>query len=81
MDDGHPLRLTIEELDRDGALLEAIGAVAGSTRAEFLRRAAIGSGALLAALAAPGAAPAARSKAQDTAILNYGLAFEYLQSG
>jgi len=81
MDDGHSLRLTIEELDRDGALLEAIGAVAGSTRADFLRRAAIGSGALLAALAAPGAAPAARGKAQDTAILNYGLAFEYLQSG
>lgn len=80
-DDGQPLHLTIEDLDRDGALLETIEAVAGSTRADFLRRAAIGSGALLTALAAPAATPAARGKAQDTAILNYGLAFEYLQSG
>jgi hypothetical protein len=81
MEDAQHARVTIEELDRDGALLEAIEGVAGSTRADFVRRAAIGSGGLLAALAAPGAAPAARGKAQDIAILNYGLAFEYLQSG
>jgi Ferritin-like domain len=77
---GH-LGPTIEDVDRDGALIETVEAVAGSTRAELLRRAAIGSGALLAALTAPGAASAARGKAQDTAILNYGLVFEYLQSG
>lgn len=81
MEDGHPPHPTVEELDREGALLEAIEALAGSTRADFLRRAAIGSGALLAALASAEAAPAARGKAQDTAILNYGLVFEYLQSG
>jgi Ferritin-like domain len=72
----------LEDVDRDGALLEALEATVGRTRAEFLRRAAVGSAALLGALAAPmradGAGP---GKKRDTAILNYGLAFEYLQAG
>jgi hypothetical protein len=70
--------LTLEELDRDGALQEAIGGIYGYSRVEFLRKAAIGGGALLAALAVPEESDAAA--ASDFAIFNYGLAFEYLQS-
>jgi hypothetical protein len=73
---------TLEGVDRDGALLDALDAAVGRTRAEFLRRAAMGSAALLGALAAPAtAAGAPPGKKRDTAILNYGLAFEYLQAG
>ena len=70
--------LTLGEVDRDGALLEAIAGVHGSSRADFLRTALLGGGALAAALAAPEHAEAAA--ASDEAILNYALAFEYLQS-
>jgi hypothetical protein len=70
--------LTLEELDRDGALQEGIAGVYGHSRAEFLRTAAIGGGALLAALALPEESDA--QAAGDIAIFNYGLAFEYLQS-
>jgi hypothetical protein len=69
--------LTLATLDRDGAIEEALGGVYGDTRAEFLRRATIGSGALLAALAAPSAA---EGQVNETAVLNYGLTFEYLQA-
>lgn len=69
--------LTLATLDRDGAIEEALAGVYGDTRAEFLRRAAIGSGALLAVLAAP---PAAEGQVNETAVLNYGLTFEYLQA-
>lgn len=69
--------LTLEHLDRDGALTEAIAEAHGASRAEFLRKTAIGSGVLLGALAAP---PLASGKADEVAILNYGLGFEYLQS-
>jgi Ferritin-like domain len=70
--------LTLGEVDRDGALLEAIASVHGSSRADFLRTAAVGGGALLAALAEP--QPAEAKAPRDEAILNYALAFEYLQS-
>jgi Ferritin-like domain len=69
--------LTLGELDRDGALTEAIAEAHGETRADFLRKVAIGSGALLGVLAA---APPAEAKVDETAILNYGLGFEYLQA-
>ena len=69
--------LTLEQVDRDGAIGEALEAVHGGSRADFLRGAAIGSGALLAALASPAAAGA---KVNETAILNYGLTFEHLQA-
>jgi hypothetical protein len=70
--------LTLEELDRDGAIREAVEAVSGDTRAAFLGKAVVGGAALLGALAAPeGAGAAARS---DVAILNYALTLEYLQS-
>jgi hypothetical protein len=67
------------QLDVDGAIEEALDAAAGSTRGHFLRSAALGSAALLAGLS--DSAPAARGPKQDTAILNYALAFEYLQAG
>lgn len=79
-DQMRPEDLTLEALDRDGALQEALTGILGGTRAEFLRRAALGSAALLGALAAPAQAGGG-GKARDLAILNYGLAFEYLQSG
>ena len=73
---------TLEQVDRDGALLEAVAAIAGATRAELLRGAALGGAALLAAVAEPeGALAAGRGRARDTAILNYGLGFEYMQAG
>jgi Ferritin-like domain len=72
-----PPELTLDVLDRDGALTEAIAGICGESRADFLRTAAVGSGALLASLAMP---PLAPGQVRETAILNYGLGFEYLQS-
>jgi ferritin-like protein len=74
-----PTDLTVEAVDRDGALLEAVAAIHGETRAAFLRSAAIGGGALLAALAAPPSAGAA-ARLSDTAVLQFGLRFERLQA-
>jgi ferritin-like protein len=68
-------RFTLADLDRDGALEEAIAGVHGETRATFLRRAAIGGAALLGASAAPAQAAAGG----DEAILNYALTLEYIQ--
>lgn len=70
--------LTLEELDRDGALLEGIADLYGSSRADLLRGAAFGGAALLIGLADP---PLARAAATtDVKILNFDLVFEYLQS-
>jgi hypothetical protein len=71
--------LTLEAIDRDEALLDAVAALHGDTRAEFLRGAALGSGALLSALATPAAARAAHG-VSDLEILNFGLRFERLQA-
>jgi rubrerythrin len=68
---------TLEQLDRDEALLEAVAVLHGDTRAHFLRKAALGSGALLSALAAPAAAA---ERISDVDILNFGLRFERLQA-
>lgn len=68
---------TLESVDRDGALTEAIGALCGSTRAGFLRSAALGGAAMLEALSAPAVAAAAPD---DVTILNFGLRFERLQA-
>ena len=73
-DDG----IRLEQIDRDGALLDAIARVYGDTRAEFLRKATFGGAALLGALAAPPAVSAGRQT--DISILNFDLVFEYLQS-
>jgi hypothetical protein len=67
---------TLESVDRDGALTEAIAGLCGSTRAEFLRTTALGGAAMLAALAAPAEA----ADRGDVDILNFGLRFERLQA-
>jgi hypothetical protein len=70
--------LTLADVDRDGAIQEGIAAVYGDSRAGFLRKLALGSAGLLAALAAP--PPAAAARSPDQTILNYALGFEFLQS-
>ena len=70
--------LTLGELDADGAITDSLAAVAGPTRAELLRGAAVGALALLVAEA--GTAQAASGRKQDVAILNYALSLEYLQA-
>jgi Ferritin-like domain len=69
--------LTLEELDRDGAILEAIDNVYRDSRAGLLGKAVIGGSALLAALAE---SPPAAGKTGDVAMLNYDLTLEYLQA-
>src|SRR6185295_18629346 len=70
---------TLEQIDTDEALLEAVAALHGDTRADFLRKAVIGSGAMLAVLGAPAAAAAA-NRLSDTDVLKFGLRFERLQA-
>jgi Ferritin-like domain len=70
--------LTLEALDRDGALQEAVDRVWGGSRADLLGRAAVGGAALLGALALPTRAEAATTN--DVDILNYALTLEYLQA-
>jgi hypothetical protein len=73
------MSLTLEQLDRDGAIREAVEKASGDTRAAFLGKAVVGGAALLGALAAPGSGEAATAKS-DVAILNYALTLEYLQA-
>jgi hypothetical protein len=70
--------LTLDELDRDGALQEAVERVWGGSRADVLRGAAVGSAALVGALALP--EPGRAATANDVDILNYALTLEYLQA-
>jgi hypothetical protein len=69
--------LTLGALDRDEALSDALAQLFGSTRAGFLRTAALGSAAMLAGLSAPADADAAVT---DVDILQFGLRFERLQA-
>jgi len=69
---------TLEQIDRDGALQEAIGSVYGRSRADLLRSAALGGSALHAALTAPPVALGKRNR--DVPILQFALTFERLQA-
>jgi hypothetical protein len=70
--------LKFDELDRDGAIREALERVGGDSRAGFLRTAVVGSAALAGALAA---APKAGAQSKsDVDILNYALTLEYVQA-
>jgi ferritin-like protein len=71
--------LTLEAVDQDGVIAEAVDHLTGGTRADFLRRAVIGGSALAAALEAPAVAKA-RNTANDIAILRFDLSLEYLQA-
>jgi rubrerythrin len=70
--------LRLDTMDSDGALIEALDRVHGATRAELLRGALVGGGALLAACAAPASAVA--SGTRDVSILNFALTLEELQA-
>jgi Ferritin-like domain len=75
--DGPDVGLTLDAIDQDGAIAEALHGLYGSTRAGFLRGAALGSAALAAGLTPPAASA---SGGGDERILNFDLVFEYLQS-
>ncbi len=57
--------MRLGDIDRDDAIAEALDALHGTTRAAFLRRAALGSAALLAASAAPASAAAGPPRRGD----------------
>ncbi|MBA2517424.1 MAG: ferritin-like domain-containing protein [Solirubrobacterales bacterium] len=72
--------LEFGELDQDGAIAEAVGQVWGDSRADFLRKAVLGSGVLLSGLSAAASPAQAKVGKIDKSILNYALVLEYLQA-
>lgn len=77
--------ITLEAVDTDGAIREAEEAVAGDTRADLFRKAALTGGAVVGGGLLLGGFPdfalAGRpSKKQDVRILNFALTLEYLES-
>ena len=75
--------ITLEELDADGAFQETAAAVGIDTRGAFLKKAALGGGAILGGGALLGALPSVAlgaTPASDVAILNFALTLEYLEA-
>lgn len=79
--------LDLETVDVDGAIRETAEIAAGTTRAQFLKRFAVGAGGAVAAssLLAPAASLGAAkevgaSPTNDLKILNYALTLEYLEA-
>jgi len=75
--------VTIDEIDRDGAVAEATEALSGTTRAGLFRRAGLFAGGGLVAGAIPIALATAQSGSPskgDIKILNYALTLEYLEA-
>jgi hypothetical protein len=77
-------RLTLDLVDQDGAIREALERDRGGTRADLFRKAAIGGGTFLAGGLLIGGLPkmafGAPSAKQDGQILNFALLLEYLES-
>ncbi len=76
-------QITLSEVDRDGALQEAMAGVEGDTRADALRKAALATGGLVGgagvlALMTPGVASAQTRR--DVAIANFALLLEELEA-
>jgi Ferritin-like domain len=73
---------TLDEVDRDGAIQEAIDNVSGDSRARFLTKATIATGGLIGGGAILGAlaSPASAATNNDVAIANFALTLEYLEA-
>lgn len=79
-----PELLSLEVVDADGAIREALDEVNAESRADFLKKAIVGGGTFLAGGVLVGGFPklalGAPSPAQDVQILNFALLLEFLES-